>query len=89
MTNKSCSKKDCSLIWREKNKNHIKYSCNSNCYNSTLFPFEYNNSSYGVVDYYINKKDNFRITIFKDWFCTKELLQYDYYEINTSKIYNK
>ena len=50
----------------------------------------YNNKKINkTVNHYINKIDNFSITIFKDWFCTEELLQYDYFEINTSKIYNK
>ena len=41
------------------------------------------------VNHYINKNNNFTITIFKDWPCTNELFKYGYFEINTSIINNE
>ena len=37
LATKTCSKKDCSLNWREKNKSLIKYSNYSKCINFTFF----------------------------------------------------
>ena len=48
--------------------------------------FNLNKTDNGKIFHYINKNNNFTITIFKEWICTKELLKYDYFEINASKI---
>ena len=42
---KLCSKKDCTLNWRENNQMLIKYSCSSNC-DKNLYHFFYNNTCY-------------------------------------------
>ena len=41
---------------------------------------------YTMVDFYINKKLNFSISIFRDWRCTQTLLQNDYFQLNTEVI---
>ena len=54
---------------------------------------DYNNHSKTInkslVNHYLNKNHNFTITIFKDWLCTNLLIEYDFFEINTSNIYCK
>ena len=39
------------------------------------------------VNHFINKEDNFSITFFKKWPCTRILLEFGYFEINTSNFY--
>ena len=48
-----------------------------------------NKSTNKNVIYYFNKKANLRITIFKDWLCTDDLLKNGFFKLNTSKINNK
>ena len=51
--------------------------------------YTFNKMDRKKVIHYINKTNNFSITIFKDWLCTKDLLLYDYFEIDINKIFNK
>ena len=46
----------------------------------------YNNS---LVNHYINNDLEYIITIFNIWYCTNELLKFDYFEINPNILFNK
>ena len=74
-------------------KINMNYS-NENLTNITILKYIYDSFNKvlyynSFVSHYINKEMNYTITIFNTWFCTNELLKYDYFEINPNVIFNK
>ena len=48
-----------------------------------------NKNIYSNVNVYINEEINLIIIIFRSWYCTSQLLQNDYFEINAEELTNK
>ena len=68
---------------------HINEELSFNTIERYINEYLNNNSNIKInllTKHYINENINLSITIFNFWFCTNLLLEYGYYEINTSKI---